>query len=101
MTSRWLVMASVWACVISLEAQTTHVDLGNQGKNVDFTAAATTKPFKSGTVLPSFCKVGETFFKTNGAPGFNFFGCVTDNTWSLQNGAGVSSVGDLAVAQVS
>ena len=39
----------------------TAVDLRTQSKSVDFTSAATTKPFKSGTVLPAACGVGKRF----------------------------------------
>ena len=39
----------------------TLVDLRTQTKDVDFSGANTTKPFKSGTLLPGTCGVGEAF----------------------------------------
>jgi len=64
----------------------TAIDLRTQTKNVDFSSAATTKPFKTGTVLPASCTTGETFFKSDATPGRNLFGCVAANTWSLLSG---------------
>jgi hypothetical protein len=63
----------------------TEVDLKTQTKNVDFTAAITTKPVKAGTALPATCTSGELFFKTNAAPGGNLYLCTAANTWT-QNG---------------
>ena len=99
MKTRFVLVVAVLVLAAQLEAQ--RMDLGNQGKNVDFTTATATKPFKSGTTLPATCKVGEAFFKTDGVPGFNYFGCTAENVWTLQNGAGVSSVSDLGTTQVS
>lgn len=65
----------------------TQVDLRTQGKNVDFSAASSTKPFRTGTQLPGTCSVGETFFKTDAAAGQNLFACTAANTWSLESGA--------------
>jgi hypothetical protein len=64
-----------------LPAQTT-LDLRTQTKNVDFTQAVTTKPNKSGTVLPATCGVGETFFLTGAPAGQNLYGCTGSNAWS-------------------
>jgi len=66
-------------------AAQTQVDLKTQTKNVDFTAAITTKPVKAGTALPATCAAGELFFKTNAAPGGNLYLCTAANTWT-QNG---------------
>jgi hypothetical protein len=66
-------------------AAQTQVDLKTQTKNVDFTAAPTTKPVKAGTALPATCGAGELFFKTNAAPGGNLYLCTAANTWT-QNG---------------
>ncbi|MEO8127518.1 MAG: hypothetical protein ABI822_10540 [Bryobacteraceae bacterium] len=70
-----------------LPAQT-KVDLKNQTKNVDFSAATTTKPVKAGTALPSACTSGEVFFKSNAVPGGNLYLCTAVNTWTP---SGVSS----------
>ena len=65
----------------------TLVDLRTQTKSVDFSNAATTKPFKSGTVLPATCGVGEAFFKSNAPAGSNWYACTAQNSWTLQSGA--------------
>ena len=64
----------------------TAVDLRTQSKSVDFTSAATTKPFKSGTVLPAACGVGEAFFMSNAPAGSNWYACTATNSWTLQSG---------------
>lgn len=64
----------------------TRVDLKNQGKNVDFTSAASTKPFRTGTELPAGCSLGEVFFKTNASAGRNWYACTAENTWTLESG---------------
>ena len=65
----------------------TLVDLRTQTKSVDFTSANTTKPFKSGTVLPPACSVGEAFFKTDAPAGSNLYACTSPNLWSLEGSA--------------
>jgi hypothetical protein len=57
-----------------------------QTKNVDFTAANSTRPIKTGTVLPATCVAGDTFFKTDAQAGENLYGCPAANTWSVQGG---------------
>jgi len=64
----------------------TLVDLRTQSKSVDFTAASTTKPLKTGTSLPAACGVGEAFFNTNAPAGSNFYLCTSQNSWTLQAG---------------
>jgi hypothetical protein len=64
----------------------TQVDLRAQSRSVDFSAAAATKPFKAGTALPASCTVGETFFKTDAAPGQNIYACAATDTWSPTTG---------------
>ncbi len=68
-----------------LEGQT-QVDLRTQSKSIDFTAAPTTKPVKTGTALPATCSQGALFFETTAPAGANLFGCTATNTWSLQTG---------------
>ncbi len=64
----------------------TMIDLRTQSKSVDFSGANTTKPLKSGTVLPATCGVGEMFYLTSAAPGTNVYGCTSANAWTLQSG---------------
>ncbi len=64
----------------------TLVDLRTQSKSVDFTAASTTKPLKTGSVLPASCGVGEGFFDTNTPAGSNLYLCTSQNSWTLQSG---------------
>ena len=69
---------------VGLHGQITQLDLHYQGKDVDFSTANATKPFKSGTTFPSVCAVGEMFFKTDGPQGANLYGCASLNSWSLE-----------------
>lgn len=72
-----------FACMVRGQ---TRVDLRTQSKSVDFTAANMTKPFKSGTVLPGACTVGEAFFKTDAPAGTNLYACTSLNSWTLETG---------------
>lgn len=71
----------------------TAVHLSTQSRNVDFTAAIETKPFKAGTTLPATCTVGAAFFKTDAPAGQNLYGCVATNTWAVMSGAGGGGAG--------
>lgn len=71
----------------------TQVDLRTQSREVDFSAAQSTKPAKTGSSLPVACGVGEAFFLTTAQPGSNWFLCTATNIWSLQGGGGGSSGG--------
>ncbi len=66
----------------------TAIDLKAQSRNVDFTGAATTRPFKSGAAVPATCSVGEMFYLTAAAAGANLYGCTSANTWTLESAAG-------------
>ncbi len=66
----------------------TRVDLQTQSKSVDFTAASSTKPMKTGATLPAACTLGELFFKMDAPAGMNVYGCTAGNTWTLQSGSG-------------
>ena len=70
---------------IPLCAQT-KVDLRGQSKNVDFSAAPSTRPTQTGTVLPAVCQVGALFYKLDAAAGQNLYGCTAINTWTLESG---------------
>lgn len=86
---------AVWMTIPA--AAQTQVDLRTQSKSVDFTAAPSTRPVKTGTVLPAVCTVGDLFFKTNAAAGSNLYGCIATNTWVLQSGGGGGGGGSLTV----
>lgn len=70
----------------------TAVDLRTQSRNVDFSGASSTKPFKSGNTLPAGCQLGETFFKTDAPSGRNLYGCTAGGEWTLL-GAGEYTAG--------
>src|SRR5688572_29674801 len=69
----------------------TSVDLRTQSKSVDFSGAVSTKPFKTGTVLPASCQPAEAFLLITASAGQNVYFCLTPNVWQLQGG-GVTSV---------
>lgn len=54
----------------------------------DASTAVSTKPSKSGTVLPSTCSVGEQYFKTDASAGQNLFLCTAPDVWTVLTGAG-------------
>lgn len=60
----------------------TQLDLSLQSKNVNFASARSTKPFKTGTLLPAVCSIAEVFFKSDALPGANIYLCVAPNLWS-------------------
>lgn len=85
--ARWLplVLLGVVAIPEGIFGQT-YLDLRTQSKSVDFSGANATKPFKSGTLLPSICTVGEMFYKTDAPPGANVYGCTALNSWVIESG---------------
>lgn len=62
----------------------TQLDLRTQSRNVDFSSATSTRPFKTGVELPTNCSVGELFFRSNVAAGKNLYGCTASDTWTAQ-----------------
>ena len=82
--SRFLLLG-VFGCYLAA-GQTTKVDLQNQTRGVDFSAATSTKPAKTGTALPSVCSTGEAYVLTTAVAGSNFYICTAANTWSVQSG---------------
>lgn len=76
----------------------TQVDLKTQTRNVDFSAAPTTKPVKAGTALPATCTPGELFFKTNAVPGGNLYLCTALNTWTQSGISSASQATDFLVS---
>jgi len=74
----------VWACIV-VTGNAQNVDLGNQGKNVDFTKMPTTKPIRSGTSLSGNCTVGEFYLKTDDDGGAGLYLCSQAGIWSKVN----------------
>jgi len=70
--------------VLAIAEGQTLVDLRSQTRNVDFTAAGSTKPIKAGNTLPATCAVGEFFFLTSAPAGANVRACNPANTWTPQ-----------------
>lgn len=93
MQSRFVFPALV--LIASFADAQTAVDLRVQSRDVDFSSATTTKPFKSGTALPATCGVGEMFFLTNAPAGYNVYACPAVNSWALQSG-GTTLAGDVS-----
>src|SRR5215471_14288292 len=77
--------------VAAIASGQTLVDLHTQTKNVDFTAASSTRPVKTGTTLPALCTVGDLFFNTAAPSGSNVYGCFATNSWAVQGGGGGGS----------
>src|SRR5580698_2043274 len=73
----------VAAGLIGVASGQTQVDLRTQSKTVNFSAANSTQPFQSGTVLPATCLVDQAFFQTNAPAGLNLYGCTAVNSWTL------------------
>src|SRR5215472_5003620 len=77
------------------------VVLGQQGsfpdpthqfrKNLDVGDWTLVRPFRTGSLLPATCIVGEMFFKTDAASGSNTYGCVAINSWAAQGNANASA----------
>ncbi len=65
----------------------TQIDLRTQSKSIDFSAANTTKPVKTGTTLPASCSPGEMFYLLNAPEGSNLYGCTATNIWTPQGGS--------------
>ena len=80
-----VILLSVLGCYL-VAAQTTKIDLQNQSRGVDFSAAPYTKPVKTGSALPPTCSTGEAYVLTTAVPGANLFICTATNTWTLQAG---------------
>jgi hypothetical protein len=79
-------------CTAALLGQT-QVDLRTQSKRVDFKAAPSTAPVKSGTTAPATCTIGELFYNTSVSAGRNLYGCTTTNTWTLLGDGGAGGGG--------
>jgi hypothetical protein len=78
---RWVCVA---ATMIGAARGQTQIDMRTQGKNIDFSSAARTRPSKTGTSVPSVCTIGETFVKTDAVAGKNLYICTATDVWSVQ-----------------
>ena len=76
-----------------------------QSRDVDFSGSSATKPFKSGTGLPSSCGQGEMYYRMDATAGMNVYGCTATNSWTLEQGPPAASMasqlGDFAVTATS
>jgi hypothetical protein len=86
------ILTILGVAIMSATAQT-KVDLRNQARGVDFSAASYTKPARTGAALSATCSTGEAFVLMSAAPGSNFFICTATNTWTLQGSASVAPPG--------
>jgi hypothetical protein len=80
---RAILIAAAWTMTMRIATAQTQVDLRTQSKSVNFSAANSTQPFQSGTVLPATCLVDQAFFQTNAPAGLNLYGCTAVNSWTL------------------
>lgn len=72
----------------------TLINLGTQGRNIDFSNAPSTRPVKTGSSLPATCVAGELFFNLAAPAGQNLYSCVATNTWVLIGfGSGLADPG--------
>jgi uncharacterized protein YdbL (DUF1318 family) len=88
-----LIIFALLMGMVSLASAQTRIDLRTQAKSVDFSAAGSTKPSKTGTTIPATCSVGETFLKTDATAGQNLYVCTATNVWTLQGSAIPSVIG--------
>jgi hypothetical protein len=85
------VAAGLWAPAAM--GQTTLIDLRTQGKSVDFSQSSSTKPIKTGAVVPATCSSGELFLDLSAPAGSNLRVCVSANTWAQISGGGLPALG--------
>ncbi len=91
----WLIGVSLGAAVAQ-----TKLDLRTQSKSVDFSAASSTKPVRTGTLLPVGCSAGEMFYLSNATPGYNLYYCTVSNVWTPA-GASAPNYSQTFTAQTS
>jgi hypothetical protein len=80
--SRVPILVLLVSAILDFGHGQTRVDLSRQTRNIDFSSASSSKPFKTGVSIPATCSQGETFFKSDALPGTNLYLCVSTNTWS-------------------
>lgn len=66
----------------------TQVDLKSQSKDIDFSAASSTKTVQAGSTLPAACAQSQLFLLLSASPGQNLYVCTAANTWTLESGGG-------------
>jgi hypothetical protein len=88
-------------CAGALYGQLTQLDLRLQSRDVDFSEAGATKPFKSGNGLPSTCAQGEMYYRLDASAGMNIYACTAADTWTLEQAAMANQLGDFAVTRTS
>lgn len=64
------------------DGQPTQVHLQTQGRAVDFSNTASTRPVKVGPSLPASCLTGEQFHLVTAPSGQNLYLCTSMNTWA-------------------
>ena len=92
-----ILFAVLAAKMISAQTQ---INLHSQARDVDFSAAPSTKPAQTGAVLPLTCSTGAFFVLMSNPPGQNVYICTSANIWTLQAGGsgGGSAPNVLAVS---
>ena len=89
----------------AIYGQVTQLDLRMQSRDVDFSGSSATKPFKSGTGLPTSCDQGEMYYRMDATAGMNVYGCTASNSWTLEQGPPAASMasqlGDFVVTATS
>lgn len=83
--------------VAAVSAQT-QIDLRKQARVVDFSSALSTRPFRTGPLLPVICSQGDTFFQTTAAPVIGVFLCTAPNTWLIIGPGGAPAITSFANA---
>jgi hypothetical protein len=92
MTRTRIIMSLVLAAVAAFGQ--TKIDLGRQARNVDFTTAAFTRPFRMASALPVGCQPGEAVFRTDTLTGAMVFICTQPNVWNpVGTGGGNTAAG--------
>lgn len=95
MTVRKLALGLV-VCAVA-QAQT-RLDLRSQTKNIDFSEAVSTRPFRVSSSLPATCATGEMLFHTGAPAGNNVYGCIAKDTWVVMSAGSGSSSGAEVIA---
>jgi hypothetical protein len=62
----------------------TTLDIPTQTRNVNFSKATSTTPWRIGTSLPQSCSVGQAYFKSDAPPGLNVYVCTSTDQWSME-----------------
>ncbi len=69
-------------------AAQTKLNIRTQTQSADMSAIGPTKPFQTGSALPSSCTSGQAYFLTNATPGSNLYGCTATGVWTQIAGGG-------------